>query len=75
MTPEALRKKLPHLGGVPDLARRELVSSMYASGLTIRAVAAQLGISYQAVHGMLKRMGVKMRPRGGNRGGHSRHKK
>jgi len=75
MTPKQMRDKLPHLGGVPDLARRDLISTMYKEGYTIRRIAEDLGISYQAVHAMLKRIGVELRPRGGNFGSHSRHRR
>ena len=74
-TPKQIRDALPFVGGVPDIARRELVGSMYAAGLTLRQVATELGISYQAVYALLKRSGVPIRPRGGSTGGHSRHRK
>lgn len=64
-----------HTGNSPNEMRRVVVASCYASGLSIRAIAAITGVSFQAVHSMLKRMKVPMRQRGGNSGSHSRHKK
>lgn len=75
MTPKQLRDTLPRVGGIPDLARRELVGSMYQSGMTLREVGKSLGISYQAVYSLLKRAGIPVRPRGGSTGSHSRHRK
>ena len=74
MTPEKLYKGLPDSGATPNLARRELVKSMYEEGMTLRQIAKSLGITYQAVHSMLQRTGVTLRPRGGNTGSHSRRK-
>lgn len=67
------RKKLnPHTGNQPNEARRQAVAAMYQSGLSIRAIAAQIGTTYQAVHSLLQRTGVTLRPRGGNTGSHRR---
>lgn len=55
--------------------RRALVVSLYQSGHTTRQIAERLGISYQAVHQMLQRLEIPLRPRGGNMGSHSRHRK
>jgi hypothetical protein len=38
-------------------------------------IAAEVGITKQAVSGLLKRAGVTTRPTGGNTGSHSRHRK
>jgi transposase len=51
------------------------VKALYEAGMTIRDVAARVGTTYQAVHAMLQRMGVPIRPRGGSTGAHSRHRK
>ena len=59
----------------PDLAKREEVATLYASGLSIRQIAEKLGKSFQAIQSMLVRMGIPRRPRGGNQGPHSRHRK
>lgn len=59
----------------PNLERREQVKTLYESGLSVRQIAAQIGVTFQAVQSMLARMGVPRRPRGGNQGPHSRHKK
>lgn len=75
MTPKQIRDKLPFVGSIPDIARRELVGSMYQSGMTLRQVAEALGITYQAVHSLLVRANIPLRPRGGSTGGHSRHRK
>ena len=63
------------MGNKPNLERRGEVAALYQQGLTLRQVATQLGITYQAVYAMLKRCNVPLRPRGGSTGGHSRHKK
>jgi transposase len=55
--------------------RRALVVRLYQSGHTTRQIAERLGISYQAVHQMLQRLDVPLRPRGGNMGSHSRHRR
>lgn len=64
-----------HCGNKPNLARREKVIDMYDSGMTMRAVAAVMGVSHQAIHRMLWRAGHPRRMRGGNTGSHSRHAK
>jgi transposase-like protein len=64
-----------HCGNKPNLARREKVIDMYDSGMSMRAVAAAMGVSHQAIHRMLWRAGHPRRMRGGNTGSHSRHAK
>jgi transposase-like protein len=64
-----------HCGNKPNLAKREKVIDLYDSGLTMRAVAAVIGVSHQAIHRMLWRAGHPRRMRGGNTGSHSRHAK
>lgn len=64
-----------HLGNKPNVDRRERVRALYEQGLTVREVADAVGVTFQAVQSMLDRMGVPRRPRGGNMGAHSRHKK
>lgn len=59
----------------PNFERRAQVKALYESGLSVRQIAAQVGVTFQAVQSMLARMGVPRRPRGGNQGPHSRHKK
>jgi transposase len=59
----------------PNLERRAVVQAQYLAGLSIRAIASELGISFQAVQAMLKRMNIPRRPRGGNQSNHSRHRK
>jgi transposase len=59
----------------PDLVKREEVATLYASGMSIRQIAEKLGKSFQAIQSMLVRMGIPRRPRGGNQGPHSRHRK
>jgi len=44
-------------------------------GKSIRQIAAELGVTFQAVQSLLVRMGVPRRPRGGNTGSHSRHRR
>lgn len=58
----------------PNLERRAMIHSRYASGLSIRSIAKELGVSFQAIQAMLKRMNVPRRPRGGNQSSHSRHR-
>lgn len=62
-------------GRKPNVTRREQVVAMYHNGMSLRLIAAELGVTYQAVHAMLRRSGVEMRPQGGNTGSHSRHRK
>lgn len=59
----------------PNLERRAQVKALYESGLSVRQISAQVGVTFQAVQSMLARMGVPRRPRGGNQGPHSRHRK
>lgn len=65
----------PHLGPKPNKERRALVASMYRAGMSVRQIAAECGVTFQAVHGMLHRIGMTMRKPGGNQGSHSRHRK
>ncbi len=64
-----------HTGNKPNDERRTQVRDLYLSGLTVRAVADKVGVTFQAVQSMLDRMGVPRRPRGGNTGSHSRRRK
>jgi transposase-like protein len=64
-----------HLGNFPNTEKRERVIDMYDSGMTMRQIAAKIGVSHQAVHQMLWRAGHPRRMRGGNTGTHSRHAK
>lgn len=64
-----------HTGNKPNDERRNQVRDLYLSGLTVRAVADKVGVTFQAVQSMLTRMGVPRRPRGGNTGSHSRRRK
>lgn len=62
-----------HTGNLPNEARRERVIQLYQMGLSMRDVAREVNVTFQAVHSMLVRAGVYRRPRGGNSGTHSRH--
>lgn len=73
--PPTKPKRFAHTGRRPNEERRQAVATLYQSGLSIHAVAELIGVSPQAVHSMLQRMGVQLRPRGGNQGSHSRHRK
>jgi IS30 family transposase len=53
--------------------RRADVIAMYEAGFTLRHIAAAIGRRHQTVHGILRRAGITLRPRGGNSGSHSRH--
>ena len=55
--------------------RRARLVTMYTGGMTLRQIAASVGVSFQAIHDCLKRAGVTFRRRGGNNGPHSRHAK
>jgi transposase len=55
-------------------ARRAHAQELYAQGYSLRQIAVRMGITYQAVHYLLKVQSVALRPRGGNQGAHSRHK-
>lgn len=68
-------KRFPHTGRKPNENRRHAVVALYTNGMSIHEVGALIGVSPQAVHSMLQRMGIPRRPRGGNKGGHSRHRK
>jgi transposase len=68
-------KRFAHTGQRPNEERRQVIVALYQSGLSIRAVADMVGVTPQAVHSMLQRTGVERRPRGGNQGSHSRHRK
>lgn len=68
-------KRFAHTGRRPNDERRQAVLAMYESGMSIRAVADVMMVTPQAVQSMLSRMGQPRRPRGGNRGSHSRHHK
>jgi transposase len=58
-----------------NLQKRDRVRAMYQDeGKSIRQIAAELGVTFQAVQSLLARMGVPRRPRGGNTGSHSRHR-
>jgi transposase len=66
---------LPHTGNKPNEEKREIASMLYNSGLSLRAVAEKMGVTFQAVYGLLKRSNVRLRGRGGHQGSHSRRKK
>jgi len=70
-----MTKETRHLGNFPNTEKRERVIDMYDSGMTMRQIAAKIGVSHQAVHQMLWRAGHPRRMRGGNTGTHSRHAK
>ena len=73
--PPSTRAYARHVGNTPNEARRHTVRVLYESGLSLRMVADRIGVTYQAVHALLQRSGVVLRPRGCNVGTHSRHKK
>lgn len=73
--PPSARAYAKHVGNMPNEARRHTVRVLYESGLSLRMVADRIGVTYQAVHALLQRSGVVLRPRGCNVGTHSRHKK
>ena len=69
------RDPFVHTGRTPNEARRVAVKAMYDGGMSVRQIAALVGTTYQAVHSLLQRSGMQLRPRGGNTGSHSRHRK
>lgn len=64
-----------HTGNKPNEERRRRVEALYLQGMSVRAVAREVGVTFQAVHAMLVRAGIYRRPPGGNQGAHSRHRK
>lgn len=69
------RERFAHTGRQPNEERRQAVLALYESGMPLRSVAELMGVTPQAVHSMLTRMGVTLRPPGGNQGSHSRHRR
>lgn len=72
------RKPVMHVhktGNQPDEKRRAQMARLYRAGLSLSQIGSEMGVTKQAVHSMLQRMGVTMRPRGGSQGRHSRHRK
>ena len=67
--------RLGHTGSAPNQHRRRVVATLYQSGLSMRDIAAIVGVSFQAVQSLCKRMGLPVRPPGGNQGAHSRHER
>ena len=65
----------PHTGNKPNDEKRQIVKMLYNSGLSMRQVADRMGVTFQAVHSMLHRMGATVRDSGGSMGSHSRRKK
>lgn len=49
--------------------------ALYREGQPLRLLALRYGVSKEAVRRVLLRRGVAMRPRGGNQGNHSRHRR
>jgi transposase-like protein len=64
-----------HMGNQPNEEKRQIAAMLYNSGMSLRECAERMGITFQAVYGLLKRHGVTLRGRGGNLGAHSRRKK
>jgi IS30 family transposase len=56
-------------------AYRQTVRTLYEEGMSLRMIAEQVGRTRQAIQQLLVRMGVPRRPRGGNQGSHSRHRR
>lgn len=75
MSPRKREVPDAHTGNAPNHVRRARVVALYRSGLSVRLVAEEVGVTFQAVHAMLRRMGEPRRKSGGNTGGHSRHRK
>jgi transposase len=44
--------------------RRKEMARLYREGLSLRHIASIMALTYQTVHGALRREGVPMRPRG-----------
>lgn len=64
-----------HTGNRPNTKRRTAVAALYQAGHSAREIAQIVGISFQAVLGLLQRAGIPRRPAGGNTGSHSRHRR
>jgi transposase len=73
-TPRKKHAPYPKQDPAARAARRAHAKELYDQGYALRQIAVRMGITYQAVHYLLKRQDVPMRPRGGNQGAHSRHK-
>lgn len=58
-----------------EVQYRQQVVELYLSGVSTTDIGRQFGVTRQAIAQMLKREGVELRPRGGNMGAHSRHRK
>jgi IS30 family transposase len=56
-------------------AYRQTVRTLYEEGMSLRMISEQVGKTRQAIQQLLVRMGVPRRPRGGNQGSHSRHRR
>ena len=56
--------------GKRDLQRRRRheMARLYREGLSLRAIASVMAVTYQTVHAALRRERVVMRPRGRQRG-------
>jgi DNA invertase Pin-like site-specific DNA recombinase len=65
----------PHTGNKPNDEKRQIVRMLYNSGLPMRVVADRMGVSFQAVHSMLHRMGLPVRGHGGMVGSRRKKKK
>ncbi len=65
----------PNTGNKPNEEKRQIVRMLYNTGLSTRQVAERMGVTFQAVHSMLRRSGVQLRGHGGSTGSHSRRKK
>lgn len=57
----------PHLKGDKREKAKSRAAELYATGCSIRAVAADLGRSYGFTHALLLEAGVTLRTRGGGR--------
>jgi hypothetical protein len=61
---------------ISNLQKRNRVRALYEDeGMSIRHIAAELGVTFQAVQSLLARMGVPRRPPGGNTGSHGHRRR
>ncbi len=55
-----------YLTGEAREQAKQTAAARYAEGLSVRAVAAEIGLSFSSTHALLQQAGVTFRPRGGD---------
>lgn len=70
---QPVRKKRKQLTGPAREKAKDTAKRLYEQGATVRAVGAELGLSYGGAYRLLKDSGVTFRGRGGMPGKKARH--